>query len=49
MQIWAYPNYRDGDIATIAIAIVIHYRDISHYWYYHSALHCMLQFKLNMS
>jgi len=38
MQIWAYPNYRDSDIVTIAIAIVIYYRDISHYRYYHSAL-----------
>ena len=38
MQIWAYLNYRDSDIATIAIAIVIYYGNISHYWYYCSAL-----------
>ena len=38
MQIWAYPNYRDSDIAAIAISIVIYYCDISHYKYYHSAL-----------
>jgi len=38
MQIWAYPNYRNSDIATIAIAIVIYYRDISHYRYCRSAL-----------
>jgi len=38
MQIWAYPNYRDSDIATIAIAIVIYYLGISHHKYYHSAL-----------
>jgi len=36
MQVWAYLNYRDSDIA--AIAIVIYYRDISHYRYYRSAL-----------
>ena len=31
MQILAYPDYCDSDIATIAIAIKIYYRDISHY------------------
>jgi len=29
MQIWAYPNYRDSDIAAIAIAIMIYYRTIN--------------------
>jgi len=29
MQIWAYPNYRDSDIATVAITIVIYYRALS--------------------
>jgi len=28
MQILAYPNYRNSDIATITIAIVIYYRTI---------------------
>ena len=31
MQIWAYLNYRNSDIATIAIAIVIYYDNILHY------------------
>ena len=38
MQILAYHNYRDSDITTIAIAIVIYYRDILHYRYYRTAL-----------
>ena len=37
MQIRAYPNYHDSDIATVAIKIVIYYRDVLHYWYYCSA------------
>jgi len=38
LEIWAYPNYHDSDIATIAITIVIYYHETSHYRYYHSAL-----------
>ena len=40
--VWAYHNYHDSDIVTIAIAItiaiMIHYRNILHYQYYRSAL-----------
>jgi len=36
MQIWAFLNYRNSDIATITI--VTYYRDVSHYRYYRSTL-----------